>query len=320
MRELERALKNLRSELARMKGGQRPFLARYRKARLHAFELEFLAKFLRKSSPANQEIFERIQTAAKDIEDRLGEFNELDELIAFAQKNDLALSSDLEKKRQAEYETLTKWIANWREETPAKLAALIAKLEPLGPGNLRAVAIKKMAKVCREIQNNVDSGAYDPRKKSGYSIAEVEPKIHELRREIRKIPMYANYLRGSFALTDKFSSTKHFKHLRKSKVAKSPFAKLPKASAHAILIPRDYFLAITKFVSELGWAKDWAQNLQRLRETGIEGELSFDQIDVSLKDCFGHPVPFNRLTLKIIKEIRDSKLFTRLADSIESQR
>ncbi len=335
---LATALKDLKKELAAMEGSQKAFLARYRKARLHAFQLEFLAKFLRKSLPANQEIFERLHLITKDLEDRLGAFNETDEMLAYVVKNEINLSEHLtaaahfEEQRDEAYAALQAWmkLAGWRGEltATARIAELLRGLEDLDNAGLRQFAAKKMAKFLRELQENVDAGEFNPKRKSGYVIKEVEPKVHELRREIRKIPMFAGYLEGLFTLTDGYKppskdatgTLKYYSPLLKSELAKSDFAKLPKPRVkEPLAIARPFFLGVTKFVSELGFAKDWAQNLEQLHETGVGGEINFDQLDVSLKDVFGRPEPFNSIAARSIIEIKKTQIFRHMSDYLEAQ-
>lgn len=335
---LTSAAKNLQKELAAMARGPKPFLARYRQARLHAFELEFLAKFLRKSQAANQEIFERLLVITKEIEDRFGAFNEIDEMVSYSEERKIHLpdgtsaAAYFTRKRAVLLRELTGWMkANgWSGKSPKaldKISGLLAKLEDLDDESLRAAAIKKMTKVLNEIQDNVDKGAYAPRKGSGYIFSEVESKVHELRREIRKIPMYAGYLKGVFIIgarpqTKKSAKTvRCFTPLTKTALTKSEFAHLPKAKLKKPLeIAFPYFLAITRYVSELGFAKDWAQNIERLMEAGIPGSLSFDQLDPSLKDIFGRPLPFNLMAGKILDEIHETQIFRRMAEDFEAQK
>lgn len=335
---LSAALKGLKRELTAMDRSEKAFLERYRTARLHAFELEFLAKFLRKSRPANLEIFERLNLAAKDLEDRLGEFNEIDEMISFCEKHVINFglgrpAAEVYKDLRAKnYSGLKKWIkaAGWSGTFSAvdQIEKLLAGLEDLDDSELRAAAIKKMTKVLIELQENTDAGAYNPKKSSGYTMKEVEPKVHELRREIRKIPMYAGYLNGVFSLSEEPAASskgaeralKYFAPLTKTPIARSPFAKLPKAKiSRPLSIPRPFYLAVTKYVSELGFAKDWAQNLERLREAGLPGKISFDQLDTSLKDVFGTPESFNALTARIIAEIQETQIFRHMAANFTAQ-
>ncbi len=335
---LSGALRGLRKELLAMGRSEKAFLERYRIARLHAFELEFLAKFLRKSRPANLEIFERINLAAKDLEDRLGDFNEIDEMIAYCESREVNFGAGrpaaavFEELRAKNYTGLKKWMkaSGWSGELGAakKIEKLLTGLEDLTDAELRAAAIKKMSKVLTELQENTDAGAYNPKKATGYTMKEVEPKVHELRREIRKLPMYAGYLKGVFSLSEKpaapskgaVRSLKYFAPLEKTPVAQSPFAKLPKPEiSRPLSIPRPFYLAVTKYVSELGYAKDWAQNLERLREAGLSGKISFDQLDTSLKDVFGKPESFNALTARIIMEIQETQIFRHMAANFTAQ-
>ncbi len=333
------ALDSLKRNLVVMGRGEKQFLTHYRTARLHAFQLEFLAKFLRKSNLENLEVFERLLMLAKDLEDRLGAFNETDEMIAFCQRYDVHLPSmksavaHFESLRKVQYRSLLKWMksSGWQGREPQQIhtaGELIAQLKDLSDDELRVAAAKKMVKVLLELQENVDQGSFSPARNSGYTLKEVEGKVHELRREIRKVPMYAGYVEGLFALTDKpIRGSKKgeralifFSGLTDSPLAKSPFAKLPKPSVQKpLLIPRPFFLAATKYVSDLGFAKDWAQNIERLHKAGLPGETSFNQLDPSLKDAFGRPEPFNTMVLRTIVEIQKTKIFLHMADSLQSQ-
>ena len=336
---LTTALDNLKQNLIVMGRGEKQFFAHYRTARLHAFQLEFLAKFLRKADLENLEAFERLHVLAKDLEDRLGAFNEIDEMIVLCRKYDVHLPSmkpavaHFESLRKVQYRSLTKWMksAGWQGRDLQQVRAageLIAQLEDLSEDEVRLAAAKKMVKVLKELQSNVDQGVFSPAKKSGYTLKEVESKVHELRREIRKVPMYASYADGLFALTnepDRFSKKADqaqifFSRLVKSPLVNSPFAKLPKPRVRKpLLISRAFFLAITKYVSELGFAKDWAQNIERLHEVGLSGEISFNQLDPALKDIFGRPEPLNTMVLRTIDEIRRTKIFSHMAQSLEAQ-
>lgn len=327
---LSSALKNLGSELRTMQRNEKSFLGAYRRARLSAFQLEFLAKFLRKSKSANREIFEILHGCTKELEDRLGGFNETDELLAYCEKLELMLRDGipaaevLRENRHKEWKTLSTWLktSGWYAEKMVEMGSLLERLEDYEPRELRQAALAKMAKVAGELQSAVENGEYSPRKKSGYELSEVESKVHELRREIRKIPMYASYLSGLFTLTsENVPATRPFRALAKTEIAKSDYARLPKAKAkHPLKLSRFHYLAINRYVLELGAAKDWAQNLARLRDLGLKGDISFDQLDLSLKDAFGQPVPFNPLVRRITEEIRSTRLFGAMAEALESQR
>jgi len=338
---LTSALQNLTSELLSMKKGEKAFLTHYKTARLHAFQLEFLSKFLRKSDTANLETFERIMVLTKDIEDRLGGFNEIDEMVSYSKAHGVRLAGGASAEghflalRKDAYEELWTWMSiNGWIGRPVELAeiqrlkGLIDRLEPLSDENLRHFAAKKLAKALRELQDNADRKSFAPKKKTGYQISEVEPKVHEARREIRKIPMYTGYLSGVFSLTDhaRLKSKKarqaleHFTPLIQTPLSKSGFAQLPLPKIKdPLLLPRPFFLAITKYVSELGFAKDWAQNLERLRHAGLKGEINLNQLDLTLKDVFEQPKPFNLMVGAILEEICESQIFAALADFVEAQ-
>ena len=327
---LAMAVKNLQVELRRMERSESSFLEAYRRARLNAFQLEFLAKFLRKSKTSNREIFEVLHATTKEIEDRLGAFNETDELITLCEKQDIHLgpkktaADHYIHRRHKEWKILNSWLkaSGWYKQKSHEIQELLNGLEDYQPKELRDSALKKMIKVTTELQAAVDSGDYSPKRQSGYQVPEVERKVHELRREIRKIPMYASYLPGLFTLTsEKVPGSIFYQPLAKTALAKSDYAKLPAVTVNRPLkISLYHYLAINRYVQELGVAKDWAQNLERLRKDGLSGEVSYDQLDLSLRDAFGCPVPFNELVSRIIGEIRSNRIFESMSGYFEKQR
>lgn len=333
----ESSMNGLARELNKMRKGEDAFLKHYRAARQHAFRIEYLAKFLRKYR-GNKKQFDWIAAEAKEFEDRLGRFDELDAMITFCREKDIRCENgkpaadEFMKIRDDRLEDLRRWMMKhgwcgekWRSDLESALNSVDWK----NTKALRHYTIERMAKILREVQDEIDGGDFLPKhRKSGYTMREVESKVHEARRHVRKLSMLMSYTDGMFvtgqgpkrATGQTGKALDFYAPLLKTKVAKSPFAELPRASIpDPVEVPRAFLAAITKYVDELGVAKDWAQNLNRLHIAGIGGRVMFDHLDPSLRTVFGMPVPFNKLVTGLLGEMKKTKIFAVMAKLIEEQ-
>ncbi|HMN70188.1 MAG TPA: hypothetical protein PKC28_16735 [Bdellovibrionales bacterium] len=306
-RAFRRALTKLSVELKRLQS--RDFKRRYRQARVHAFEIEFLAKFFDKLPGGRH--WRVMRDLSKELEDHLGRFDELD-AVGRAKARDVA--------RMREWLVEEAWTP--LRDPDSKLHEIkgrLDRIEWLRDKDLRVYAIKRLSQQLEKLQLEIKAGQYDPKSERGYTFAENETKVHELRRNIRKISMYMNYLGGVFKLVDRAPNRGHaelmarFAPLKKTALAKQSFAKLPPARiARPVTVPRPYFLAITRFVFELGEAKDRAVNGHALGR-----KLDFNR--KNLKNLCGARLSYNTLVLGVLAELRDTRLFTRMAEVVKQQ-
>jgi hypothetical protein len=90
--------------------------------------------------------------------------------------------------------------------------------------------------------------------------------MHELRRQLRWLPICAVSLDGLVITSDRYNPIEEYRALLTSEVARSPFARLPEPlrEDRPIEISRSLFLACTQFISQLGELKDAAEDLQGL--------------------------------------------------------
>lgn len=329
------SLEQLKGELNGLRGGQEDFLAHYKKARNYAFQLEMMAKFLMQQQ-GNKVRFAQIRAVTKDLEDRLGRFNETDELLAKFKEKDITFPNGESAKKhyEAKLETeiieLKQWLKDngWLRMSGkvSDIEDLLSQMKWVDQKTFREYAIVSMNGYLRELQSDVDAGKFDPAdKKTGYTMEEVEDKVHKLRRAIRMVSQVMAYSGGLFVLTDKvrglgrkaFAAVDFYSPILKNRIATTDFAKLPEAyDKNPILVPRTLFAVNTSHVEVFGTAKDWAQNLDRLLHAGMQGRIDLDHLDINLVNREGTPMPFNALVASILKEIKETQLYANMARAI----
>jgi hypothetical protein len=328
------SLADLKEQLGHLRGSSKDFLDHYKKARNAAFQLEMMAKFMR-NQQGNMTRFAKIRSITKELEDKLGRFNETDELLSKFEKADITLPNGesakehYEAKLDKEISAVRQWLTSsgWFRVTgrTREIETLIEDMKWLEQKEFREFAIQAITEELREFQDEVDSGEYDPANKKGYTMEEVEVKVHKLRRAIRMYSQIMAYTGGLFKLTESkrglrrksLAAVQHFSPILKNRIAATEYAKLPDPyDENPILVPRALFVVITSHVEVLGNAKDWAQNIERLLHEGFQGRADLDHLDISLVNRDGIPVPFNALAASILKEIKETQFFANLARAI----
>src|SRR5690606_25613405 len=94
--------------------------------------------------------------------------------------------------------------------------------------------------------------------------------LHELRRQLRWIPIYCVALDGLIQTDATYHPIKSYVELVDSDIAKSPYARLPEPTREdkPVLVSLSLFLANTHFISELGRLKDSGEMVE-----GVEHAL-----------------------------------------------
>ncbi len=225
-------------------------------ARTPLFMLEGLAKLY--AGFHNKKKFKEIQEEFKGLEDLLGDIDYYD---AFAKdfladpempvtiriftetKRDenFALLNEVLKKRKwlREKDSRTKKIrkelkkADWRE--PADEITLIR--------NFYEVAVTSI------------NTFYD---ETGDEFTDVELQVHEIRRKLRWLSIYPAAIRGAIQLIDTAATDDAVSKYLLPEVINSPFNKLPEPgnNTEVLVLEKNYFLALSWMISELGKIKD----------------------------------------------------------------
>jgi hypothetical protein len=100
--------------------------------------------------------------------------------------------------------------------------------------------------------------------------------LHELRRRLRWIPIFAVSLDGLIVTSDKHNPAKEYRSLLTSEVAKSPYARLPEPIREdkPIKISKSLFLAAIDMIAQLGELKDIGEEVEGLQHALIGGGVA----------------------------------------------
>jgi hypothetical protein len=100
--------------------------------------------------------------------------------------------------------------------------------------------------------------------------------MHELRRQLRWLPIYAVSVDGLVVTSDKHNPVKEYRAFLTSEVAKSPYASLPEPvrEDRPIEISRSLFLAAIDMIAQLGELKDLAEDVEGLEHALIGGGVA----------------------------------------------
>lgn len=103
-------------------------------------------------------------------------------------------------------------------------------------------------------------------KKGEFNPDEIEAGIHELRRKLRWLSLYAQVSNGLIQLTGKEEQTEIAKHYVTREILSSPFLKFPKApeGIRPIEIQFNHFAALSSLIATLGDLKDAGLTLEAL--------------------------------------------------------
>jgi hypothetical protein len=96
--------------------------------------------------------------------------------------------------------------------------------------------------------------------------------LHELRRQLRWIPIYATSLDGLVIHTPDKNPVKFYEPLLQSDVASSKYAKLPEATRESdpIVVPTSLYLANTKYITDVGKLKDRGEEIEAIEHALVE--------------------------------------------------
>ena len=325
LRHLRGLLAATSTESATERATNTKFWRSLRDLRAAAFEFEFLAKFYRKAHPADREDYLQMIALVKPLEDRLGALEDIDDMIPYCERYgvDRQTQEIFSEQRYVDLKNFRQWqkSCGWLDgRALTKLGKKVKALHWLEGEDLRAFARQQMSSSLTKLQNNIEKGRYSP-KDGKYQLREVEPKVHQLRRDIRKQAQYMIYTGGLFQLADTPTLPAIYAPLLVSPFASDRYAHLPKAQIAApLVIPRGLFLALNSYISDLGGAKDWALRLRRLQKAGLKGKIDFDQLDVTLGGWRQSPKAFNPLALGLIEELQRTRPFALMQRSIADSR
>jgi hypothetical protein len=112
----------------------------------------------------------------------------------------------------------------------------------------------------------------------------MEEDVHELRRKLRWLSIYPQALRGSIQLTDSKPKAKHLTKYLTKQIVNSPYNVMPAPTANGYILQleKNYFLALSWTIAELGRLKDNGLRIHILAET-LKAALKLNEADAYKK-------------------------------------
>jgi len=244
-------------------------------ARTPLFMLEGLAKLYSKLH--NKKRFEKFEAHFKLLEDAIGA---IDYYANFAKE----FAAD--KKVPAK---ITKFTESKAKEKTAELNNILSEPEEATTGFFgpkRLAKIRKKLKSADWLEDKAEMKAIEKyyhgsiakitefarAYEAGFS--ELEDQVHELRRKLRWLSIYPQTLQGSIQLTKTSSRDKNVKKYLTPEIVNSSFNKMHPVGTNRYVLTfnRDYFLALSWMIAELGKLKDEGLRFFVLNEAGARSK------------------------------------------------
>lgn len=196
------------------------------------------------------------------------------------------LGGEMEKKLQQTNKLLLsdKWLGSKAKKTK-KIRKLLRKVKWLAPKN----EAELVAKVYKEDIEIILMFASE----TSNGFTELESQVHEMRRKLRWLSIYAKSLNGLVQLADsELLPDADINFYLTEEVISSPYNKLqdPANNEYIVLLERNYFLALSWIISKLGKLKDEGLEIFALTEAL--------QVTENIPPLQAHSVAINLLDLK----------------------
>lgn len=286
--------------------------------RKHLFMLEGLVRLYQGRGPDKKmdKALERI----KELEDAIGAFGyacDMRAAAAGAAGVPAAATTELEAAVDDARAKLAALVDQWRpgkgerSERVDELVDTFAKIDFGSAKDDLKFVRRALADMCRKIANkDLDMG-------------DLEGGVHELRRQLRWLPISLIALEGLVTLdTESKGPTAAFEKLKQDPVAQSPFARLPVTegdNAH-IEIPWTLFLALSKAIGDLGKIKDVGQQVEGLAHALHASGMKPTEALRAAERAFGKPGGAHGVHSQaeaIYVELKDSGLLEALAKAFK---
>jgi hypothetical protein len=311
-RRFATCINQLNEILGRCADSPAPGLVLYREgARAVLFRLEGLTKLYFKIT-GNKRL-EKWQRAFKKLEDRLGAIDYLDsmssEFSQYPESHDLArihfhVRFSEESAALGEFLQKKGWLdGHWKQELEDDLEAL----ERLSSEeDLQAVA-KEMSRELVQLEEDYSSGEYD--------FWKLEAGLHEFRRKIRWISIYAAAMEGAFQLKMVPVKDDAIQGYLQGDIIEAPFNRFPSPELdyRPIWVQSTWFFALSWLIDYLGQLKDCCQRYHacvELFEKYAEDPIGHN----GFIDVYGSRLPYVIDDIPVFAEAAVDKFFYR--DSI----
>ena len=235
-------------------------------ARTPLFMLEGLAKLY--GGIHDKETFAKLKMHFKLLEDALGAIDYYD-VLARQFKDDKTVSAKALKLVQSKVQEKTLVLdellieKNWLGKEKNRIGKIRKKLDEVDWLDEKP-EIKAIEDFYKSSIGKINDFARQF--KSGFT--ELETQVHELRRKLRWLSIYPQALQGCIQLTTDNTADKNLAKYLTPEVVNSPFIKMPDRAGNTclLILVKDYYLALSWMISELGKLKDNGLRLMVLEE------------------------------------------------------
>lgn len=291
-------------------------------ARQCLFYLQALCRAYKKTGTKKR--FKDIGGSVKILEDQLGKIDYWDGWVtecSACKGFPLAMLRTLRDHRERELEVMQRmldegcWLAD-KDSALEKILDSLAEEDWQKAGKDREKIARFLVEEISELDAACHTGVFD--------FQELETGVHEFRRQLRWIGIYAFAFDGLIQLrmVEKPESL-YYKYMTEV-VVKSPFHSLPPEKtgiAPLHFSAPDYF-ALSWIIAEIGKIKDVGQKIEALREVARESNCEGHR---NLEDCFARIIPDadrtlaeipNDMTVLIETFVMRDRILQRLAASL----
>jgi hypothetical protein len=231
--------------------------------RAHAFMLEGLCRLYRvRAGKHAKRLLEDQLDVIKELEDAIGAYGYAMDMQAVVTNADTTRA--VEHSRRALDALRTSWA------TPTRVQAIVLAFAA-------AIAeadddVRHVRKCLRTLLKDIDDDIAD------LDMDELEDGIHELRRQLRWIPIVMIALNGLVVLNPKGDPIPALAALKKTPLATSRFGQLPASSLETtpIAVPQSLFLELSRTIDVLGKLKDEGQRAEQQHNPTIMAKLHRD--------------------------------------------
>jgi hypothetical protein len=247
-------------------------LAMGKDIRRHVFLLEGIAKLYGKIHKAPAEA---VHAQSKKLEDQLGVVSltrsnlEMARKVGADPKAIAALEGDKERARAALRDLI---VAEWMPDAKGRIPAMTTIVDLWGEADWKS-SDKDIKSVRKELSRRLEKLENTP-----HDMDILEDGIHELRRQLRWFPIYAESLNGVFQLNDAINPVPAYEKFLALPIASSKYTSLPGSEREQspIQLSKSVYCALMQTILDLGGIKDSGEAIHFLREAYVRVGLAPD--------------------------------------------
>lgn len=233
--------------------------------RRYVFLLEGIAKLY---SKRHDEALPAL-ASAKLLEDSLGAVSATRTNLAYARQvgAPTEVLAHLESKESAAVQALEKLLADaWMPDKQGRVPALHQLLTGWGEAKWDGYAADKKA-VRKELVRRLEKLS-----ETSYDMDDLQGGIHELRRQLRWFPIYAESVNGLVQLDDTRNPVRAYARLLATDLASSKYLQLPDDSREVgpLVVSKSLYTALMQLTLDLGALKDAGEPLEELWHAYVE--------------------------------------------------